>query len=358
MKKILILLFFFVFLFVVIYCYKIFTTKTTPKKNIDIKNSKKVNSTSEVTKSTSNIFVPYWNVPKDTSDLSNYDKIYYFSLTTDTNGLNKTNQNWEKMSDFLELQTKNKYLTISMLDFNQNLDILKDVKWQQKIIEDTIIVTKKSVFSGVVLDLEMSPSLSKNTPDEITEFIKDFYKSAKENNLEFYITLYGDVFYRARPYDVKALEKYCDKFLIMTYDLHKPSGEPGPNFPLEKGDKYPYDLKTLNSQLLQLIPPQKIEYIFGMYGYNWVVDETKKPIKPAKSMSFLDIKKSYLDTCEWENCVIKRDELSGENEVDYIDEFLNYRIVWYEDKESVDRKIKYLKTTGISNFSFWTLGYF
>ena len=95
-----------------------------------------------------------------------------------------------------------------------------------------------------------------------------------------------------------------------------------------------------------------------MYGYNWVVNEYKKPFGPAKSMTYLDIKKSYLDKCEMENCVVKRDDLSTETEINYIDEKLNYRIVWYEDMTSVNKKIEYLKTKNISSFSFWSFGYF
>lgn len=330
----------------------------TIPKNEDKINKETITPTLPPATQTKSIFVPYWNIPKDSDDLNDYDKVYYFSLSPSQDGLNKVNQNSLGLKNFLKLDVNNKYLTISMLDQNQNLDILKDVTWQKNIISDTIDVAKENKFLGIILDLEMSPSLSKNTPQEITEFVKDFYQSAKEFNFDFYITLYGDNYYRVRPFDVKALSEFCDKFLIMTYDLHKPSGEPGPNFPLDKGEKYSYDIKTLNSQLLEIVPPQKIEYIFGMYGYNWIVDETKKPIKPAKSMSFLDIQKSYLDECEWKNCIIKRDELSGENEINYIDEFLNYRIVWYEDNESVERKMKYLKTTGISSLSYWVFGYF
>lgn len=361
MKKVLFL--FAIFVMVFISFYNIYISKLnkvseiSKYQNIKMSNSS-ISPTSTPTKTTNNIFVPYWNVPINIKDLDIYDEIYYFSLSISSEGINKTNTNWSKFNDFSKLDFKSKYLTISMLDQNQNYDVLKDKKWQKLIIGDSVSIAKTATFSGIILDLEMSPSLSKLTPGEITSFVADFYKASKQSNLRFYITLYGDNFYRVRPYDLVELNKYCDKFLIMAYDLHKASGEPGPNFPLNKGEKYPYDLKTLTETLLTIIPPQKIEYIFGMYGYNWIVNEDKKPFGAAKSMSYLDIKKNYLDKCEWKNCVIKRDDLSTETEIDYIDSDLNYRIVWFEDMTSVNKKIEYLKSKNILNFSFWSFGYF
>ena len=261
MKKVL----FLVVIFIVVFAsfYNIYQSKLDQQKNALKNKLAKISITPKPEKALTNIFVPYWDIPKDVSEIVKYDEIYYFSLTPDTNGLNKTNPNWSHLKDFANLNIKSKYLTISMLDQNQNSDILKDKNWQEKIIKDSTTEAKIASFSGLILDLEMSPSLSSATPDLITKFVTDFYKNAKQSDLRFYITLYGDNFYRARPYDLVELNKYCDKFLIMAYDLHKPTGEPGPNFPLDKGDKYPYDIKTLTDTLLTIIHPKSLNISLG-----------------------------------------------------------------------------------------------
>jgi spore germination protein YaaH len=102
-----------------------------------------------------------------------------------------------------------------------------------------------------------------------------------------------------------------------------------------------------------------------MYGYEWTVDEKKRPIAPAKSLSLNEIRKKYLDSCEWQDCIIKRDELSEETEINFVQSeiqndfaYLYYHIVWFEDETSVKKKIDYLKTKGINSFAYWAYTYY
>ena len=137
-------------------------------------------------------------------------------------------------------------------------------------------------MNGIVLDLEIAAIPFDSLVKKINKFTGTFYSASKKNNLTFSLTLYGDLFYRARPYDVKTLALNADSIMIMAYDLHKARGNPGPNFPLIGADKFGYDLTKMTDEFLQSVPPQKITVIFGVYGYDWLVTKKNSRSKQPK----------------------------------------------------------------------------
>ena len=120
----------------------------------------------------------------------------------------------------------------------------------------------------------------------------------------------------------------------MAYDFHKSIGEPGPNFPSEYFDEF-----------INKIPSNKLTIIFGMYGYDWIVDDKDRPIKPAQSLTLNQIKSKHSNYCNEERC-------------EFVDENKRRHIIWYENEESVSKKIKYLKSRGVGSFAYWAAGYF
>lgn len=336
------------------------------------------------------LFIPYWTISDSIDqdninkilDLSNYlnynptINLIYFGISPLYSGQINTYEqgllNIKEFTDLIENIDKSEnnnfqnVLTVRMLDPNINEAILENKEKQKITINESIDVAKENNFSGILLDLEMSSTLpTEKIIENITSFIESFSKEVKKNNLSFLVTLYGDTFYRERPYDVKEINKYADQILVMTYDLHKSKGPAGPNFPLEGKEKYGYDLKTASQDFLKLIPAEKLTFVFGMYGYEWTVDEKKRPIAQAKALSLNEIRKKYLDKCVWQDCVIKKDELSTETEINFIDSeiennfaSLYYHIVWFENEESVKEKVNHLKSIGINNFGYWAYGYY
>lgn len=165
------------------------------------------------------------------------------------------------------------------------------------------------------------------------------------------MTIYGDTFYRKRPYDIKSIGSSLDELMIMAYDFSKSYGEPGPNFPHEGQEQYGYDLKTMIEDFANLVPREKLTVIFGMYGYDWTVDDKERPLKQAQALSFNEIKKKYPENCS--NCTTSRDELAQETKIVAGD-----HVIWFEDSTSAQKKQEYLKSQGIGNFAYWAYGYF
>ena len=319
------------------------------------------------------LFVPYWSLTAN-DQLQNYDSLIYFGIAANTNGVEKGETGYINVPKFMTVGTtaQKKYLTLRLLDSNINFDILKDVKIQKKIISETIAIAKENKFDGIVLDLELFSIFNDDIKDQISSFDKVFYTAAKEENLSYFFTVYGDVFYRKRPYDLKFIGENSDGIYVMAYDFHKSQGEPGPNFPLSGLDKYGYDLKLMIDDFKTVVPPDKLTVIFGLFGYDWTVDEKKRPVKPGKALSLKEMTLSFVDKCEWKNCFANRDPLSGEMEVNYVTDYFDpnpttnpdklygiiYHDVWFEDMQSAETKKNFLKEQGITNFGYWVYGYF
>jgi spore germination protein YaaH len=317
------------------------------------------------------IFVPYWAlttnvVNADLRSLQNYDRVIYFGVNVGINGL--TNDEL-RMADWVAftkaLSAKEKYLTLIMTNTEANAEILKDPASWQKIADDTVKLIKANNFQGVVLDLEMSTFSFERIVNQIYDFHKLLAQELKKNNIAYATAIYGDNFYRQRPYYVKGIADLGYEIVVMAYDFHKAGGEPGPNMSLGGRETYGYDFKQMVSDFLVSVPPNQLTIVYGMYGYDWQVDDQKKPINQAKSKTLSEIRKEFLEKCDWKDCLVRRDKVSAETEVEYVRSevvndfgYLDYHIVWFEDERSVKQKTDYLNSKGIGSVGYWAYSYF
>ncbi len=368
-KKNIIVLFFILFAAII---FIVFFKNNSNKKTSNKKEATKLKEVkNEITAiKSSTIFFPYWSLTSDKSKLKEYDNLIYFGIVPSTDGINKQEAGYYGVEDFLSLipSGKKKLLTLRMMDDDANDFILNNSEIQKKIIQETLETVEQNSFDGVVLDLEFFSLFNTDLTVQINKFVQQFYSETKKNYRQFFLTVYGDTFYRKRPFDVRVLAKNSDGIMIMAYDFHKSRGEPGPNFPLDAGLKYGYDFKTMISDFAQVVPKEKLTVVFGMFGYEWLVDEKKRPITQAKALTLNQIREKFLKKCDFKNCLIKRDKSSKETEINYIvssptpDEQniyrIDYHIVWFEDEESIKAKTDYLMEKGISAISYWAYGYF
>jgi spore germination protein YaaH len=311
-------------------------------------------------KTTTSLFVPYWTLPNEIINTANIDQLIYFGIKPDNNGISMTQEEEAQLSQFnnsVPAGTK-KLLTLRMINTEQNYDILKNLSLQQKIIGRTIQIALENNMEGIVLDLEISAIPFDSLTQSINKFSNLFYRQTQKNKLTYSLALFGDTFYRTRPYDVKNLAQNSDMIMIMSYDLHKAKSNPGPNFPLGGIEDFGYDLKSMTDDFLQFAPPEKITVIFGLYGYDWLVDEKQTAVGQAKALTYNQIKQKFLDKCEYKNCEISRDQESSETRISYTDSDNKEHLIWFEDVESIKQKQNYLQQKGINSFSLWAYSYF
>ncbi len=305
------------------------------------------------TKTRMSLFVPYWTLSGDKIEADRFDKIIYFGIKPGE----QDEKQLQKFNDSLTNGTQ-KLLALRMTDSEENARLLGDVSEQEKIINQTIEIAQKNEMRGIVLDLELSAIPFDSTLKQINKFTSMFYASSKKKRLTFSITLYGDSFYRARPFDAKTLAQNADEVMIMAYDLNKAKGNPGPNFPLRGSEKFGYDMNRMTDDFLRVMKAGKVTVIFGVFGYDWEVSEKGQAVQEAEALTLAQIKQKFIDKCEFSKCVVARDKEAGETKISYTDDENKKHIVWFEDMESIKQKKEYLQQRGINSFSYWAYSYF
>ncbi len=318
------------------------------------------------------IFIPSWTLAEiDKEEIKKYCPLIYFGPK-------------EKTNEFLDLI--NDQLNCQDAHFTLKVEEIKEKEEWLYQLEDLTNFLKEKQFTGWVLDLEISGLLSSQSQEKINQMVEVFYQQGKKVNFKSYIAIYGDFFYRKRGYDLPFLVENSDGIMVMAYDFSKTYGQPGPNFPFSGREKYGYDFQMMIDDFLHFVPKEKLTIIFGMYGYDWQVDEKKRPFTQAKALTLNQIKSKFLSSgieiidkdaiqkkgkeffCAIDNCLIARDQMAKEVEINYTiasdqpDENgvyrIDYHVVWFEDEESVNIKTEYLKEKGINKISFWAISYF
>lgn len=303
------------------------------------------------------IFVPYWTIDSDIASAP-FDTLIYFGIEGSTDGINNSEAGHNGLEKFVEYAgVKDKLLTVRLLNFESNSAILKSEKIQGQIISDSIALSKKYGFNGIVLDLEMQGLPFESLINRITDFNKRFSDESHKNNLTFGTLIYGDVYHRIRPYDVKKIGDAVDRIYVMGYDFSKSRGNPGPNFPLAGADIYGYDFKTMVMDFKKEVPTSKLTFIFGMFGYEWMVDEKGKSVENGTAKTTLQMERMVTRCVTEKSCTVALDPLSQETKAEYTLDGKKY-ISFFETSESSQEKINYLKQQGLHSIGWWAYSYF
>lgn len=298
------------------------------------------------------IFIPYWSGSFSKNETM-YDSYYYFGIVPKKDGYLEDEVGLQNMSLVATIPEKQKKLVLRMLDNTVNDTLLSNKIAQTTLVTEVRKILSKNSYSGLILDLEVPFTLQANKKEQITNFVQLICTSIKTDYKTCSMLIYGDFSYRNRPFDLKKLGEVMDTILLMAYDFHKAGGEPGPNFPFEEKQLYGYDFKTMIQDTLKLVPKEKIEVVFGMYGYDWTLNEQGAPLKGATSLSVNAISNKIAHA----KFIIKSNN-AKEKTVEYTDEEGRKHVIWYEDEESTAIKTKYLLLEGVWQVSFWASSYF
>lgn len=338
----------------------IFLLSRTPPQKKQQSNTIVNPPTTTVHTLSQNIFLPYWASEMDDVEMK-YDNYYYFGVQPTIRGTLEEEPGLQNIKITKNIPEKQKKLVIRMLNSTVTEALLEGKQAQKELVSQIGATLNSYSFSGIVLDIEVPFTLNSGKKDKITEFVQLMCTAVKSNYKTCSVLIYGDLYYRSRPYDVKRLGEIADKILIMSYDFHKAGGEPGPNFPLSRRSAneggpdidYEYDFKQMISDFLKDVSKEKIEVVFGMYGYDWTLNEQGTPLKAATAISVNNIKSK-----------VKRLNLkvvsnrAREKKIEYVDNTGKKHILWYEDEESYAVKTKYLQQQGVWQISFWAQSYF
>jgi len=332
-----------------------FFSSKLEKKNQNVTSFLEDNSRSQVAERL--IFIPYWSFT-DSIVIDNYDSAIYFGLSIDEEGIDTDDEGYRKLSLFSNLidENKKKYLTLRIIGEDASDSYLENTLWQKKIGEEISGLAKEYEFDGIVVDFETSAFGFKSKEEKVTAMYKVLHEEVKKQNLEFIVTVFGDNYYRARPYNIKEINNISDQVIIMAYDFHKARLNPGPNFPLSDKATYGYDMGSMISDFKKDLDFEKITVILGYFGYDWKLDNGVS-VGMAEPLSLNQIKSRFINNCNFESC--KR-EVNGDYEsvIYYTDNEEYLHEVWFEDEDSAGKKIDFLNSIGINRIASWAYSYY
>lgn len=340
-----------------LYCvFKIATLPSTKAPDLTARPPIQIGSPFPTKKTTflkkESVFVPYWALGQDDMSTIPYDTIYYFGLAVDEKGIVINDPGYKNLAYTSCPNDKTCILVLRMLNNEANKKILADSKLQTQIINDALTVANKYYYSGVALDLELLELFNSEITTQITKFVQLYYTVLHEDYKTLSFITYGDSYFRKRPFDMKSISESTDEVMVMAYDFHKSYGEPGPNFSFDEKSKYGYDFKQMISDYTSEVSREKLTIIFGMYGYDWTLNEQGTPLKRAEAVTVKQINGLT-------NSGLRITTLpSKEKKLEYTDSSKFKHVIWYEDKESAEVKTQYLHENGIGSVSFWAYGYF
>ncbi len=305
------------------------------------------------------LFIPYWSFSRNIVTNSEYSLIY-FGVGVNTRGLEFNDRGYENLTNFLSLtpNASERILAIRMVDKTINAEVIKNNLLEEKIASQAVDLAVKNKFDGVLLDYETSAFGFDSTTKNILSFYKLFSKKTHDSGLKFYVTLYGDTYFRSRPYDIKAIGEVSDKVIVMAYDFSKSSGNPGPGFPLSGREKYGYDFQKMVEDYQKDVSNSKLVVALGYFGYDWKVDSKDIAVAAGIPLTTSEISKEFIDKCGFRDCNLVRDPNTLEAYIKYIDDSGERHIVWFEDEQSINKKKQFLRSKGIVETGAWAYSYY
>jgi len=132
------------------------------------------------------IFIPYWSIATEAAQLKQYNKLYYFGVTTANLGINRHDSGYLNLKNFTKTveSTQESVLVLRMLDENDIHTVLDSENLQNKIIEDLIDVAQENQFKGIALDLEISTLFPNAIKNKITLFSQKLFSLVKKSKIK------------------------------------------------------------------------------------------------------------------------------------------------------------------------------
>ena len=323
-------------------------------------------------------FLPYWLVGRAQNSYKNkVTTLTYFSLTIDSDGkiLKLTNPQEEEpgwttlKKDSLQerlTQTKKEKMTISLLVHNSDeksiAKLLENpVLSAQNLISEVAPMMKQTGFTDLNIDIESFQNASESTQVPFTQFLKEVKNGVTQNNLgTLTVELTPISLIKTRLTNPKEIGEIADFVVLMAYDYHYANSYlAGPVAPVGgAGTVREFDVETAIQQALNIMPENKIILGIPLYGYEWdTIDNTPgAPTVPGtgKTASTRRVEEEMLGSCD--KCT-KGMEKEAQQPFIIIPENSYFRQVFYENKDSLNKKLDLVKKYKLGGIALWALGY-
>ena len=192
--------------------------------------------------------------------------------------------------------------------------------------------------AGIVVDFEQVP---KSSMEDFQHFIHDLGESLRAANLKLMVALPAADW----SYDYKYLAAQADAMILMNYDFHYPTSDPGP---IAAQDWFVTNIQNI----VKLVPPEKIVMGIANYGYDWQAKSKSVPHPIAQPVTF---QQAIVTAVESETDV-EFDSDSLNPHYSYGDEKNNVHQVWMLDALTAYNELRAAERAGVRGTALWRLG--
>ena len=202
-------------------------------------------------------------------------------------------------------------------------------------------------YHGLSLDFE---NLNDDERPFYLTFIQEVYSDLHSRKLQLYVNMPVS----ASAEELKTVAANADAIVLMNYDQHEESSEPGP---VASQDWFLANL----SRALKSVPLNKLICAIGNYGYDWelsIPDPKARDPKP-RVVNTDDIPhvSDAWQTASDADADLDLDYNSLNPHFEYIDEDTHTRhVVWFLDGVTLLDELRAARGLGIRTFALWRLG--
>jgi spore germination protein YaaH len=216
--------------------------------------------------------------------------------------------------------------------------LLNDKNKTKEFIKNLTLLAQKNHYSGWDIDWE---EIKESDKISFLDFIRQLSMELHGNRLLLSVTVHAQTgandWIGTKGQDIKILSTYADEIRVMAYDFHNVNSNPGAISPLNW-------LEDVVEYSLASVPENKLVIGLPTYGYHWAKDE-------GKSVQYFEA----METISEHNLTTTRDTASWELKAEFLNNG-NKHYLWFQDAESIRKKIETCRELGVYKFYFWRLG--
>jgi cellulose synthase/poly-beta-1,6-N-acetylglucosamine synthase-like glycosyltransferase/peptidoglycan/xylan/chitin deacetylase (PgdA/CDA1 family)/spore germination protein YaaH len=231
-------------------------------------------------------------------------------------------------------------------------DLLDDAAHRAELRRQILaFLTALPSYRGISLDFE---NLSDQGDATYLTFVHELYGDLHARNLRLYV----NTAVSATDEDLRQISANSDGLILMDYDQHQTTSQPGP---IASQEWFVANLK----RALTLVPKEKLICAVGNYGYDWALSipnpKDKKDFRKHPTPRVLSTEDLHVSEV-WQRAMdadadLDLDYDSLNPHFEYVDEDKNQRhVVWFLDGVTVLNELRAARALGLQTFALWRLG--
>jgi spore germination protein YaaH len=241
--------------------------------------------------------------------------------------------------------------------YDETFEVLSHTSKRENLINQVVAAALQSGIDGINLDFEL---ISAECGEHFTQFVREMSVKCRQNGLVFTIDNYVPMPYNEQ-YNLKEQGKIADYVVIMGYDEHTDGS-------YEAGSVASYDyVKNGIENALEAVPNTKLVNAIPFYTRLWLeapktedelaeqngTEAADYPNKVTGTAVGMDDAQELLKTAgvqaEW-------DDKTKQNYAQWDSDEGTYKI-WLEDSQSIEEKLKLIKSNKLAGVAEWRLGW-